>query len=169
LGVARTRRGALHVGVLLAVLLQLGFASAFFADAANTNRIYSALSAHRVSVNAQTVGCFAIASTRTTGGSYAQVCRVTYEYDEMTFSAVIPYRETRTFYIDPLDTSMHMNKAIYESSSTAKTGDIVIGSLLLLGAGLVTTLHQLHMHRSRRRRARSESETHHRREARRSR
>ena len=82
--------------MLLAVGLQLGFASAFFADAANTNHIRDSLSAHRVSATARTDGCFVVVTGRTTGVGI-EVCRVSYRYDGKKFSAVIPSGETRVF------------------------------------------------------------------------
>ncbi len=44
------RRHVVHVSVLVAVLVQLGFASAFLVDAAQTNRTYDALAARHVAL-----------------------------------------------------------------------------------------------------------------------
>jgi hypothetical protein len=150
LGLTRARRGAIHVGVLLAVVVQLGFAAAFFADAANTSHIQDALNAHRVSVTAKTAGCFMVYTGRFNNGT--QVCHVSYRYRGESFGAVIPYNQSRTFYVDPLDPALHMNKLVYDSGSTEQTGDVIFGALLLFGAALVTAVHQLHMHRRRKRR-----------------
>jgi hypothetical protein len=141
------RRHVLHVGVILAVVLQLAFAGAFLADASQTNRAYDALAAHRVTVTARTVGCVFVGSISRSGNYSGHVCRVAYSYQGQQFSAVIGFNQTRTFYVDPLDTALRMNMASFDNGPDETTGDLIIAALLLFGALTVTVLHQIHVRR----------------------
>jgi hypothetical protein len=137
----------LHVGVLIAVLLQLGFAAAFLVDASQTNRAYDALSAHRVPVSAHTLGCAFVGSVGRSGHYAGHVCRVGYTYQGQQFTAYIPYGQDETFYVDPNDTSLRMSKTSFDKGPEETTGDLVIAALLLSGAVTVTVLHQIHLRR----------------------
>jgi hypothetical protein len=141
------RRHVLHVGVIVAVVLQLGFAGAFFVDASQTNRAYDALAAHRVALTARTIGCVFVGSISRTGNYSGHVCRVAYSYQGQQFTAVIGSNQTRTFYVDPHDTALRMNKASFDNGPDETTGDLVIAALLLFGALTVTVLHQVHVRR----------------------
>jgi len=133
--------------VVIAVLLQLGFAAAFLVDARQTNRTYDALSAHRVAVAAHMLGCAFVGRVGSSGSYTGHVCRVGYSYRGQPFTAYIPYGQNETFYLDPLDTSLRMSKVSFEKGPEETTGDIVIATLLLSGAFVVAVLHQLHIRR----------------------
>ena len=137
--------------MVIAVLLQLGFAAAFLVDASQTNRTYDALSAHRVTVSAHTLGCAFVGRVGSSGSYTGHVCRVGYSYQGQQFTAYIPYGQDETFYVDPVDTSLRMSKTSFDKGPEETTGDIVIAALLLSGAVIVTVLHQVHMRRSARR------------------
>jgi hypothetical protein len=137
--------------VVVAVLLQLGFAAAFLLDASQTNRTYDALSAHRVTVTAHTLGCAFVGSVGRSGNYSGHVCRVGFGYQGQQFTAYIPFGQNETFYVDPVDTSMRMSKASFDKGPEETTGDIVIAALLLAGAVIVTVLHQRHIRRPARR------------------
>lgn len=142
-------RHVLHVGVVIAVLAQLAFAAAFLVDSALTNRAYDDLAAHRIAVTSRLVGCIYLGPSRTSGASFGEICRVVYHYRDQDFSAVINIAQPKIFYIDPLDTSVRMNKATFDNGPTESTGDIVFAVLLLLGAVLVTLIHQVHLRQQR--------------------
>jgi hypothetical protein len=135
---------------VLAVGVLLGFAGLFLADAAQANQTYDALALHRVEVQGQVVGCFDVQAGRLTGYG-EQSCRVVYQYKGYQFSAQVGSGQSRSFYVDPLDTSDRMNAGTFANGPTEITGDIVIAVLLLTGAALVTALHQIHLYRRRRR------------------
>jgi hypothetical protein len=129
----------------------LGFAGAFLADALRANSTYDALAAHRVALTGHVVGCFDIQTGRT-GASYgAEVCRLDYSYKGQNFSSVIGFNQPKVFYVDPLDTSYRMDKATFSNGPVEVTGDIVFFVLLILGAILVTTAHQIHLYQRRKR------------------
>jgi hypothetical protein len=136
----------LHCGVATAVGVQLGFAGAFVADAIGANHTYDTLAAHHVVVKAQTVACYRV------GGRYSSgpLCNVSYNYHGEDFSAVIGYRQQRAFYIDPLNTSFRMSQATFANGPREVTSDIVFAALLVSGATLMTSVHQIHLRRRRR-------------------
>jgi len=139
------RRHAVHAFVVLAVLIQLGFAAAFLVDAAETNRTYDALAGHRVAVQGHSVGCVVIVNGRSPTRN-TRICRVDYRYSGRAFTAVIPSGETTTFFVDPLDTSYRMNKANFENGPVATAGDLVFASVAAFGALAVTVVHLEHLH-----------------------
>jgi hypothetical protein len=141
-----------HWFVVIVVLIQLGFAVAFFVDAAETNRTYDALALHRVAVRGHSVGCVVIVRGRfSTNG--AQICRIDYSYSGQDFTAVIPSGETTTFFVDPLNTSYRMNEVNFEKGPTATVGDLVFASVAVLGALAVTAVHLEHQREQRSRRS----------------
>jgi hypothetical protein len=137
--------------VVVAVLLQLGFAAAFLVDAGQTNRTYDALSAHRVAVAAHTLGCAFVGSVGRSGNYSGHVCQVGFSYRDQQFTAYIPYGQNETFYVDPLDSSVRMSEVSFDKGPEETTGDIVIAALLVAGAVMVTVLHQIHIRRPGRR------------------
>lgn len=141
------RRHVLHIGVVLAVLPQLGFATAFLVDAHETNKTYDALAGHRVTLTAHTLGCAFVGRPARTLTYTGHICRVSYSYQGQEFISYIPFGQTETFYVDPLNTALRMNKVSFDKGPEETTGDIVIAVLLLLGALIVTTLHQIHLRR----------------------
>jgi hypothetical protein len=142
----------LHVGVVLAVVLQVGFAAAFLVDARQTNRTYDALAAHHVTITATVLGC-AFAGRNRFGGYTGHICRVGYDYQGQHFTAYIPFGQTPTFYIDPRDTSLRMSRVSFEKGPEETIGDIAIAAVLVVGAVAVTVFHLVHTHRRSRRRA----------------
>lgn len=137
-----------HSVVVLVVLVQLGFASAFLVDAIETSGPYDALAAHRVPVTAHLVGCFPV----TNRYSYVSLtCRVTYKYDGQQFQAWIPRTEGMVFYVDPLDTSYRMNHTVFVNATTNIDGDRALAIALFIGAALVTVVHQFHLYKRRQR------------------
>jgi hypothetical protein len=147
------RRRVVHWFVVLVVLIQLGFAVAFLVDAAETNRTYDALASHRVAVHGHSVGCVLIVTGRFATNN-AQICRVDYSYSGQDFTAVIPYGETTTFLVDPLNTSYRMNEANFEKGPTTTVGDLVFASVAVFGALAVTAVHLEHLREMRSRRSR---------------
>ena len=129
---------------MFAVLIQLAFAIAFLVDAAETNRTYDALSSHRVAVRGHSVGCVVIVTGRY-AGSYARVCRIDYQYSGQAFTAVIPYGETTTFFVDPQNTSYRMNEVNFEKGPETTVGDLVFASVLGFGALALTIVHLEHL------------------------
>src|SRR5580704_15561643 len=117
------RHQAVHGFVVIVVLIQLGFAIAFLVDAAETNTTYDALVNHRVAVQGYSVGCAVIVTGRYSNYS-ARLCRVDYRYSARTFTAVIPYGETKTFFVDPSNTSYRMNEVNFEKGPQATVGDL---------------------------------------------
>ena len=142
------RRHVVDGFVVLVVLIQLGFAVAFLVDAAETNNTYDALAGHRVAVHGHSVGCFVITTGRYQTNT-TQICRVDYRYAGRTFTAVIPYGETTTFFVDPRNLSYRMNEANFEDGPAATTGDLAFASVALLGALAVTAVHLGHLHQRR--------------------
>jgi Na+/proline symporter len=138
-----SRRHAVHGFVWIAVLIQLGFAIAFLVDAAETNSTYDVLASHRVAVRAHSVGCATIMTGRNLFGR--RLCRVDYAYSGETFTAVIPFGETATFFVDPQNTSYRMNEVNFEKGPQAITGDLVFVFVLLFGALAVTIVHLEHL------------------------
>jgi hypothetical protein len=132
-----------HGFVIFAVFIQLGFAIALLVDAAETNRTYDALSSHRAAVHGHSVGCVTIMTGRNLFGR--QLCRVDYRYSGMTFTAVIPYGETTTFFVDPQNTSDRMNEVNFEKGPQATIGDLVFAAVLGFGALAVTIVHLEHL------------------------
>jgi hypothetical protein len=141
------RRHVLHASVVIAVLVQLGFASAFLADASQTNRSYDALVAHRVPVTAHILGCASLGTTSRSLRNPARICRVSYSYQGASFTAFLPYGQPTTFFVDPNDTGMRMSEVSFDKGPEETTGDIVIAGLLFFGALSVTVVHLLHLRR----------------------
>lgn len=140
-----------HSAVVLAVIVLVGFAAAFLADAAMTNDTYDALAAHHVAVTAQTIKCFY--RPRPSRGSSVgppNLCQVRYSVKGHTFYAAIAATAPKVFYVDPSDPGHRMNQLAFAKGPLEVTGDIVIAILLLSGAAAVTTVHQIHLRRRRR-------------------
>ena len=100
------------------------------------------------------VGCVAIATDRFSSYS-ARICRVEYGYSGQTFTAVIPYGETTTFFVGPSDTSYRMNEVNFEKGPQATTGNLVFAAVSGFGALSVTSVHL--EHRRQRRKSRRAS------------
>jgi hypothetical protein len=132
--------------VVVAVVVQLGFAVAFLVDADQTNRVYDALAGHRVAITGQVRGCAEVVTTR---GGGTRFCRVGYDYQGQQFSALLPSGQTTTVYVDPDDPSMRMNKVAFDKGSEETTGDLVLAGVLVLGAISVTAVHVVHLRRGR--------------------
>jgi len=143
----------LHSTVVLAVLVQLGFAAAFLVDKHSSDHAYSQLAANHVRVPAQVQSCGRV-TTAYRGGTSQLSCRVTYSYAGKQYYAVIPEAQPKAFYVDPQDPSNRMNVGYFEGGPTAHTADTVFASLLIFGAALVTGVHLLHLRRRRRWRGR---------------
>ncbi len=139
------RRHLLHSAVSVAVLVQLGFAAAFLIDAAGTSRTYDALAARHVSLNGRVRGCASIGTARYS----ARMCRVDYHYRATTFSALVPSGQSTTVLVDPSDTSIRMTKTNYDGRLGETTVDLVLASVLLVGATSMTAVHVLHVRRRR--------------------
>jgi hypothetical protein len=142
------RHHVVHGFVVIVVLIQLGFAIAFLVDAAETNTTYDALANHRVAVQGRTVGCAVIVTGRSQNYT-ARLCRIDYRYSGHSFTAVIPYGQTATFFIDPLNTSYRMNEVNFEKGPEATVGDLVFASVSFFGALAVTVVHLEHLHQRR--------------------
>jgi hypothetical protein len=56
-----------HVGVVVAELLQLGFATVFLGDVNRTHCIHDAFSDHRVTLTARNLGCASVGRLGRTG------------------------------------------------------------------------------------------------------
>ena len=50
---------------------------------------------------------------------YGRICRVDYRYPGQAFTAVIPYGESTTFFVDPRITSYRMNQVNFEKGPEA--------------------------------------------------
>lgn len=140
----------LHSGIVLAVLIQLGFAAAFLADAVGANRTYNALVAHHVTVPAQAGLCSGNRPGRyhlTTRSP--SLCAVEYSYAGRTYHDVVGNSDPREFVIDPQNVSYRMSEAAFRNGPVEKIGDLVFASLLLAGALSMTTVHQIHLRRRR--------------------
>jgi hypothetical protein len=140
------RRHLLHSAVSIVVLVQLGFAAAFLADATQTNRTYHALAARHVAVNGHVQGCAWIGGQR---GVLDHMCRVDYSFRGAEFSALIPYGQPSTYFVDPQNVSVRMSKVHFEGGPEETTFDIVFALLLVAGASVVTTVHLVHLRRKR--------------------
>ncbi len=138
------RPHVVHGFVVLAVLIQLGFAIAFIVDAAETNSAYDAISSDHVVVHGHSLGCATFA-TGTLRSYRTTLCRVDYRYADQTFSSVIPYGETMTFYIDPRDTSYRMDQVTFDKGPEATAGDLAFASVAGFGALAVTVVHLEHL------------------------
>jgi len=133
---------------LIVIAVMLGFAAAFLADAASTNRAYDALAAHRVRLPGQELGCAWVGPTmRTTGSPTSRVCRIQYDYRNSRFTEVIGYGQLQAAYVDPADPALHMTEADFDNGPRETIGDLTIASLLIVGAIGVGILHELHRHR----------------------
>jgi hypothetical protein len=77
--------------------------------------------------------------------SVTRLCRVNYQYGGQTFTAVIPYGETTTFFVDPKNTSYRMNQVNFEKRPEAINGDLVFASVLIFSAVAVTVVHLEHL------------------------
>jgi hypothetical protein len=127
---------------LVLVVVQLGLAGAFLADAAQTNDAYDALASHRVSVPGQLLGCFF-----PTRRMSSHVCQFDYDYQGSSFSFLLPDGARSTAYVDPIDPSIRMPAINFQGGPTAIVGDLVIASCLIVGAILVAVLHAVHRRR----------------------
>jgi hypothetical protein len=140
------RRHLLHSAVSIVVLVQLGLAAAFLVDATQTNRTYQALAARHVAVNGHVRGCAWMASQRSV---LAHLCRIDYSFRGSDFSALIPYGQASTFFVDPQNVSVRMSKVHFEGGPEETTFDTVFALVLVAGASVVTTVHLVHLRRRR--------------------
>jgi hypothetical protein len=141
-------------GAVIAVAVMLGFAVSFLVDASTTNRTYDALSAHRVALSGHQLGCAWVGpSSRSNGGGTVQVCRIAGDYRGQYLTWVISFGQSDTLFVDPHDPSIRMTETTFNNGPRETTGDIAIGILLIFGAGVVATLHELHRRHRHRRRA----------------
>ena len=139
------RHHVIFTGVWLAIAAQLGFAAAFYVDAANTNDVYYDIAAHHVELRGALVGC-----GYTGRYSTIPICRLGYRYDGRYYTRVVPGYESRTLYVDTKNPAWSMNAVSYQIGPRAIAGDLAIGTAFLLGALLVFGLHLLHLHVRRR-------------------
>ncbi|HEY7947442.1 MAG TPA: hypothetical protein VID75_07190 [Acidimicrobiales bacterium] len=140
------RRHLLHSAVSVAVLVQLGFAAAFLVDAAVTNATYDAPAARHVSLNGRVQGCAPYGAPRRT---IARMCTVDYHYNGATFTTLIALGRSTTVFVDPRDTSKRMTEVDFDGRLEETTVDLVLASVLLVGATTTTTIHLLHIRRRR--------------------
>ena len=96
------RHHVLHTGVIVAVLLQLGFAAVFLVDAVTANATYDALAAHHVTVPTQVEGCSSVTYGRYSSYGH-RMCYVDATYRGYQFSVYIPASQSCVFYVDPAD------------------------------------------------------------------
>ncbi len=143
------RHHVVHGFVVAVVLIQLGFAIAFLVDAAETNTAYDALANHRVAVQGHSVGCVVVTSGGRNLNYSPRICRIDYQYSGHSYTAVIPYGQTETFFVDPLNTSDRMNAVNFEKGPDATVGDLVFASVSLFGALAVTAVHLEHLRQKR--------------------
>ena len=135
-------------GAVIAIAVMLGFAISFLVDAATTNSTYDALSAHRVALSGHQLGCAWVGpSSRYNGSGTVQVCRIAGDYQGQYLTWVIGFGQSNTLYVDPHDKSIRMTRTTFNNGPRETTGDIAIGVLLILGAGVVATLHEVHRRR----------------------
>jgi hypothetical protein len=85
------------------------------------------------------------------------ICEVGYSYRGEQFTAYIPFAQSGTFYVDPDNPAMRMGEVAFDKGPEETTGDIVIAVLLVLGAVIVTAVHQVHLRRRSRHRHRTSS------------
>jgi hypothetical protein len=144
-----------HSAIVLMVLAMTGFGSAFLADAVGANQTYDALAAHHVAVKANVLYCNG--RPRFTPAYYRRyyICFVSYSYGGRTYQTAMPGFDPKVFYVNPENPSDRMSAAVFANGPREITGDIAIASLLILGAALVTTVHQVHLYRWRQARRRS--------------
>ena len=140
---------------LIVVTALLVLAGGLFVDAAQTNDSYDALSAHRVPVTGRLLGCAYAGGTDTRGQPTAHVCRFAYDYRGDAFTMILPFGERGIAYVDPVNVSVRMSKVDFEGGPRAIDVDLVIASLLLVGAVLIMTFHEFYRRRRRRRRVRT--------------
>jgi hypothetical protein len=148
------RRHVWHGTVLLIVLVQLGFPVGFLVDAFLTNRTYDTLTTDRIAVAGRIQGC-AFAGESRSDAPLAHVCRVDYDDHGSAFSVVMPFGERTTVYVDPQNTSIRMTEVPFDGGPEETTVDIVLATLLLGGAVIVSTVHLIHLRRRQRRRRQS--------------
>lgn len=134
-------------GAVVGVGVLLGFSAAFFIDAAQTDRAYDQLAAHRAPAHGYLLGCFDMGVTRTHAPT---VCEYTYSYRKSSFSPVLRVDERAGAYVDPKDPSVHMGAVTFAHGPEAVTGDLAIASTCVAGALVIAITHEVH--RSRRRR-----------------
>jgi hypothetical protein len=132
--------------VALAVLTQLVFAGLFLGDLLTTSATYDELVAHHVPVTAHCLNIVTY-SRRV----YFNSCYDTYEYRGQEFHAVTGKSSSLVFYVDPLNTSYRMNKTAFDQANGEIETETTLVVLLLLGAVVTTSVHQLHLHRRRQR------------------
>jgi hypothetical protein len=142
------RRHVLHSLVSVVVLVQLGFAAAFVFDATQTNNVYDALAARYVTVSGRVQGCALLAGGRS-AGYYAHVCRVDYHYKGTGFSALVPFPGSMTYVVDPQDASIRMSKVSFDGGPETTTVDLVLATVLFVGATATTTVHVARLRRRR--------------------
>ena len=136
-------------GAVIAMVVMLGFAAAFIADASKTSRTYDALAAHRVRLAGRQLGCAAMSTTRRLGNTV--LCRVAYDYRGVSFTEVVGRGQPEDAYVDPAQPTMHMTAVDFDGGPEESTGDLVLAGLLFAGAVAIGIGHELHRHRRRRR------------------
>jgi hypothetical protein len=136
--------------VVAAVLTQLAFAGLFLFDRHEVNRTYSSLVAHRTYVRGHVVECFYVTGHNHLAG-YVDPCFVRYVFEGQQFDAWVDKSWGFAFYVDPQDTAYRMNTNTFAVATGNLNADSIFAALLLVGATLVTVVHQVHLYRARQR------------------
>jgi hypothetical protein len=77
------------------------------------------------------------------------MCTVDYHYNGATFTTLIALGRSTTVFVDPRDTSKRMTEVDFDGRLEETTVDLVLASVLLVGATTTTTIHLLHIRRRR--------------------
>jgi hypothetical protein len=77
------------------------------------------------------------------------MCRVDYRFRGSDFSALIPYGQSSTFFVDPGNVAVRMSKVHCDGGPEETTFDTVLAMVLLAGASMVTTVHVVRLRRLR--------------------
>jgi hypothetical protein len=133
-------------GAAIAIVVMLGFATAFIVDAADTNRTYDALATHRVQLPGHVLGCSLFRSSR---GASNRLCRIGYDFRGYSFTEVIGSNLSDAAYVDPGNPALHMSKVDFDGGPEERTVDLTFAGLLFAGAFGVGILHELHRRRRR--------------------
>jgi hypothetical protein len=150
----------IHSTVALVVLVLLVLAAFLFMDYSQVNTTYAALRSDRVTIQGHEVLCSTQLWRPTSRGPMVENCYVTYSFHGHHYSAIVPKDWGFEFYVDPANTAYRMNKSTYDTASENLNGDLVLGSVLLAAAILVTAVHQWHYRGFRRRRRLRPSQVH---------
>ena len=96
----------------------LGFATAFIVDAANTNRKYDALSAHRVRLSGHELGCSSTGSGSRCG--VTRLCRIA-NFRGYRFTELIRYALPHAAYVDPGNPALPMTEVDFDGGPEERT------------------------------------------------